>query len=97
MATCVTLDLSIDPARTAEFLAIIKGVAPDTRAYEGCRLFDIWTDQDKPGHVFFYEIWDSRSLQEKYFGWRVETGLVEKIGPFMTAPPVITYFDKFDG
>ncbi len=97
MPVCVTLDFSIDPARTAEFLALIKSVAPDTRAYDGCRLFDIWTDQDKPGHVFFYEIWESRAQQEKYFGWRAETGLVEKIGPFMTAPPVICYFDKFDG
>lgn len=97
MATCVTLDLSIDPARLGEFLDIIKSVAPDTRAYAGCRLFDIWTDQDKPGHVFFYELWDSRQHQEKYFGWRVETGLVEKIGPYMTAPPVITYYDRFDG
>ena len=97
MATCVTLDLSIDPAKVNEFLALIKSVAPDTRAYEGCKLFDIWTDQDKPGHVFFYEIWDSRQKQEKYFAWRAETGLVEKIGPYMTAPPVITYFNKFDG
>ncbi len=97
MATCVTLDLSIEPAKVDEFLAIIKSVAPDTRAYDGCKLFDIWTDQDKPGHVFFYEIWESRAKQEKYFGWRVETGLVDKIGPYMTAPPVISYFDKFDG
>ena len=58
MTTCVTLDLSIDPQKVDEFLAIIKSVAPDTRAYDGCKLFDIWTDQDKPGHVFFYELWE---------------------------------------
>lgn len=97
MATCVTLDFSVDPAKVDAFLALIKSVAPDTRAYDGCKLFDIWRDQDKPGHVFFYEVWDSRQQQEKYLAWRTETGLVEKIGPFMTAPPVITYFDKFDG
>ncbi len=97
MTTCVTLDFSIDPAKVTEFLAVIKAVAPETRAYDGCRQFDIWTDQDKPGHVFFYEIWDSRQHQEKYFGWRMETGLVDKIGPFFTAPPVVTYLDKFAG
>lgn len=97
MTTCVTLDFSIDPQRVDEFLALIKSVAPDTRAYDGCQLFDIWTDQDKPGHVFFYELWDSRQKQEKYFAWRMETGLVEKLGPYMTAPPVITYLDRFAG
>ena len=37
MATAVTIDLSIDPARVGEFLAFIKEIAPDTRAYDGCR------------------------------------------------------------
>ena len=97
MATAVTIDLAVDPARVPEFLAFIKQIAPDTRAYDGCRLFDIWTDQDKPGRVFFYELWDSRKHQEKYLAWRAETGLMEKLGPFLTAAPAICYFDKFDG
>lgn len=54
MATAVTIDLSIDPARKDEFLGFIKGIAPDTRSYAGCVSFDILTDQDKPGHVLFY-------------------------------------------
>lgn len=97
MTTAVTIDLAIDPARVDEFLAFIKGIAPDTRAYAGCQLFDIWTDKDKPGRVFFYEIWDSRGHQEKYLAWRAETGLMDQLGPFLTAPPAISYFDKFDG
>jgi quinol monooxygenase YgiN len=97
MSTAVTIDLSIDPARTDEFLAFIKGIAPDTRAYEGCGSFDIWTDQDKPGRVLFYELWDSRPKQEAYLAWRTETGLMDKLGPFLTAPPAISYMDKFDG
>jgi len=97
MSVAVTIDLAVDPARTAEFLAFIKGIAPDTRSYAGCRLFDIWTDQNTPGRVLFYEIWDTRPHQEKYLAWRAETGLMDKLGPFLTAPPVISYFDKFDG
>ena len=96
MSTAVTIDLSVDPAQLTEFLAFIKGIAPDTRAYAGCRLFDIWTDQDKPGRVLFYEIWDSRAHQEKYLAWRTETGLVDKLGPYLVAAPNISYFDKSD-
>lgn len=97
MSIAVTIDLAVEPARTSEFLAFIKKIAPDTRAYAGCQLFDIWTDQNKPGHVFFYEIWDSRGDQEKYLAWRTETGLMDQLGPFLAGPPVISYFDKFDG
>lgn len=97
MSVAVTIDLAVDPSRTAEFLVFIKGIAPDTRAYDGCRLFDIWTEQNTPGRVLFYEIWDSRPHQEKYLAWRAETGLMDKLGPFLTAPPTISYFDKFDG
>jgi quinol monooxygenase YgiN len=97
MPIAVTIDLAVEPARTAEFLAFIKGIAPDTRAYDGCHLFDIWTDQNTPGRVLLTEIWDSRAHQEKYLAWRAETGLMEKLGPFLTAPPTISYLDKFDG
>jgi len=97
MSTAVTIDLAVEPTRVSEFLAFIKQIAPDTRAYDGCRLFDIWVDQDKPGRVLFYELWDSRKHQEKYLAWRAETGLMEKLGPFLTAPPAFGYFDHFDG
>ncbi len=97
MAVCVTLDLQVDPAKFDDFLAAVKGAAPDTRAYDGCQLFDIWIDQDKPGHVLFYEIWDSRQHQEKYIQWRTETGVMEALGSMLTAPPTILYYDKFDG
>ena len=97
MSTAVTIDLSVIPEKVEEFLAFIKDIAPDTRAYDGCQLFDIWKDQDTPGRVLFYEIWDSRGHQEKYLAWRAETGLMDKLGPFLTAPPEISFYDKFDG
>ncbi len=97
MSIALTIDLPVDPNRTTEFLEFIKGIAPDTRAYDGCQLFDIYTDQDVPGRVVFYEIWDSRDQQEKYLAWRTETGLVENLGKFLTGAPKFSYFDKFDG
>ena len=47
--------------------------------------------------MLFYEVWDSRDHQEKYLAWRTETGLMDKLGPFLTAPPTISYYDQFDG
>ncbi|MEP5757875.1 MAG: antibiotic biosynthesis monooxygenase [Litoreibacter sp.] len=96
MAIAVTFDLHIIPERLSEFLESLKAIAPETRAYDGCVLFDIWVDQEKPGKVLFYEIWESRAKQEKYLAWRVETGLLEALAPFMAAETVISYLDKVD-
>ncbi|MBT8446638.1 MAG: antibiotic biosynthesis monooxygenase [Gammaproteobacteria bacterium] len=96
MGTAVTVDLSIDPARLDDFLAFIKNIAPDTRSYDGCQHFDIWVDQDTPGRVLFYEIWDSRAHQEKYVAWRAETGVLDQLGPYVTAPPVFAFYDQFE-
>ena len=97
-ALFLTIDLQVDPAKMDEFLAMMIEAAPDTRAREGNRLFDIYVDQDNPGHVVFYEIWDSKEQQEAYLGWRQETGFNAQLGPFM-APGGggLTYFTKVDG
>lgn len=97
MSVCVTFNLSVRADKMEEFLGAVKAAAPDTRAYDGCRLFDIWIDQDNPGRVLFYEIWDSRAQQEKYLQWRTETGVMEALGGMLAEPPVISYHDKFDG
>ena len=96
MSSVVTLDLAVDPARVDDFLAALKAALPDTRAYAGYRSIDILTDQDKPGHVLFYEVWDSRAHHEKYLAWRTETGMMDQLGPYLTAPPAFGYFDRVD-
>ena len=97
MAIAVTIDLPVNPEKTSEFLEFIKGIAPDTRAYDGCQLFDIYTDQDTPGRVLFYEIWESKEKQEKYLAWRTETGLVDTLGTYLVGAPTFSYLDKFEG
>ena len=97
-ALFLTIDLQVDPAKIDDFLAVMIEAAPDTRAREGCRLFDIYVDQDNPGHVVFYEIWDSREQQEAYLAWRQETGFNAVIGPYMVqGGGGVTYFKKVDG
>lgn len=98
-ALFLTIDLQVDPERVDEFMAVMLEAAPDTRAWEGCRLFDIYVDQDNPGHVVFYEIWDSKEQQQAYIGWRGETGFNAKIGPYMVpgGGGGLTYFNKVDG
>ena len=97
MPVAVTIDLSVHPDKTDEFIDFIKSIAPDTRAYDGCELFHICADQDKPGRVLFYEIWESKAKQQAYIAWRQETGLMDKLGPYLAAPPAFSFLDKRDG
>jgi quinol monooxygenase YgiN len=97
-ALFLTIDLQVDPAKIDDFLAMMIEAAPATRARDGNRLFDIYVDQDKPGHVVFYEIWDSKEQQQAYLGWRQETGFNERLGPYMVpGGGGMTYFTKVDG
>ena len=47
--------------------------------------------EDDNGQVLLYEEWESKEHQEKYFQWRLDTGLMDAIGPFLTADPRIAW------
>ncbi|MBN1240719.1 MAG: antibiotic biosynthesis monooxygenase [Gammaproteobacteria bacterium] len=91
-----TIELRVDPARSEEFLAVMKEAAPDTRAFEGCQYFAILVDETDPGRVLFYEVWDSKEHLEAYQRWRSETNFGAKIAPYMAGDSVRTFYTKFD-
>ncbi|MFU8814307.1 MAG: putative quinol monooxygenase [Pseudomonadales bacterium] len=94
----LTIDLQVQPHSMDEFLAVMIPAARDTRAWDGCLLFDIYVDQNMPGHVVFYEIWDSKAQQQAYLAWRQQTNFNAQIAPFMAeGGGGLTYFDKVDG
>jgi quinol monooxygenase YgiN len=91
-----TAELKVDPAKSDEFLALMKDAAVDTRAFKGCQYFAILVDETNPGRVLFYEIWDSKADHQAYRAWRAETKFGDRIAPFLAGPPVPSYFVKFD-
>lgn len=96
MSVLVNIELQIKPEQQNAFLKMIKNdIIEETRAYDGCERFDLFTDQDKPGHVLFHEVWENRKKQEKYFAWRQETGVIDKLAAYFAGAPVITYYDKY--
>lgn len=93
VSVLATADLFIKPERADEFLELLKGALPDTRAYEGCETIDTFVSQDEPGHIILVEKWAERANHESYLTWRTEQGLFEAIADFMSAPPRFSYFD----
>jgi len=75
-----------------DFVAYGRSVLPDTRAYEGCEGLTINRNMDDPKNFSIVEQWETRAHYEKYLAWRGETGVLDKLGSFLSGPPNIRFF-----
>lgn len=96
MAITVLLDLDIKPERQEEFFEVLRGALVDTRKRQGFQSITVHKDQDKPGHTLFWERWDTRADHESYMAWRMETGFMDAVGPFVNSEPAMSYLDDVD-
>jgi len=91
MSVMVLLDLEIKEGKLEEFLELLEGVLPDTRAYDGCLFLKTCVHQAQ-NKICLVEEWETKKHQEDYFAWRLSTGLTEAIEPFVQNI-VTTYMD----
>ena len=96
MAISVSLDISVKPERVSEFIGILREALPDTRKRKGFQSITVHQDQDRPDRIFLWERWDTRPDYESYLNWRMETGFMEALGPFLTGDPVFSYFEDVE-
>jgi quinol monooxygenase YgiN len=96
MSIIVTVEFPTHPDKTEELKTALKGALPDTRAYDGCIKVVGTVNLDDPAAIHLIEHWESRPQYEKYLQWRVDTGLLDAIGPLLTAPPTIKYLEQLD-
>ena len=96
MACTVVLEIKSKPDMVGTVKDLFKEILPDTRAYDGCQGVEVVENQDESGNVILIESWDSREKYDKYLGWRVETGLLDRLGPMLDGAPSVRYFDKVD-
>ncbi|MEO1955319.1 MAG: hypothetical protein ABGX42_01815, partial [Gammaproteobacteria bacterium] len=71
---------------------ILKGALVETRDYKDCRSVTTLVDQETSS-VVLVEEWDSAEDQQAYMAWRVETGLIDAIAPFMQGEPITRTYD----
>jgi len=96
MTHTVYLEFDCAEGKGVEFLDVLLPALADTRAFEGCISVETFVNADAPDTVFLWEKWEERSNQEAYMVWRVETGLLDLIGPFMAGPPKIAHLEAKD-
>jgi len=93
MSITVLLDLKAQPGSMDALKKLFVEVLPDTRKYDGCEGLDVRLNQDDGDNLLLIERWQSRKQYEKYFAWRQETGLLDRLGPLLGAPPSLRYLE----
>ena len=92
MNVMITLEMPVKPEMLEDYLNILKGALVETRSYKGCRSVTTLVDQETSSIVLVEE-WDSAEDQQAYIAWRVETGLIDAIAPFMQGELVTRTYD----
>ena len=92
MSVMITLEMPVKPEMLEDYLNILKGALIETRSYKGCRSVTTLVDQETSSIVMVEE-WDSAEDQQAYIAWRVETGLIDAIAPFMQGELVTRTYD----
>lgn len=91
MSVMVTLELPAKPECLSEFLDVMREALIDTRAYEGCDKVETFVEEST-GSVLLVELWETAEHQQTYMEWRMETGLMDAIGGFLSGAPVARTF-----
>lgn len=84
----------VAPAEKADALAqLLKDIIPDTRAYAGCEDIRVLRNSSKPEEFVIVEQWKERAAYDAYLAWRKQTGLPERMGAVLAAPPRVRFFE----
>jgi len=94
MALVILVELSVQPGKRNDFLTYLGEEIAVSRNFEGNQQFDILFDHNEPGKIIFYEQWQSREAQQRYWSWRVARGDNEKLQQYLLSPPVVRTFEE---
>lgn len=92
--TCqVILEITAKDGTYDDMRKFFIEILPDTRAFEGCVSVDFVRNQDNPNQLLIMEKWNTRQDYERYFAWRGETGVLDKLGSMIDGEPQLRFFD----
>ena len=100
MAELVVLNFKASEGKFDALADMFRAVLGDTRAYDGCIKVDVYEDRGS-STITLVEEWETLANQQKYLGWRIETGIQEATkdileGGFDNGVTVHTWGNKKD-
>lgn len=93
MTVLVTVELQPAAAEVENMINYLKEVIPDTRGYKGCQDINIYLEETGRT-IIMIEHWDAKADYEKYLNWRIETGVMEKLGAMLDGEPIIRFAEN---
>lgn len=86
MSVVVVLEFKCKDETYEMVKSTMSQILPDTVKFDGCEALHA-AAEDSTKTVVLYEVWDKIESQQKYMGWRQETGLMDKLGPAVRSAP----------
>ncbi len=96
MSVLVLLEVKVKPEEISNMKSYMAEIIPDTRTYKGCQRIDVYFCTGDTASMVAVEYWDSLAHYEKYYAWRKETGVLDRIGTMLSKPPTVRYFERID-
>jgi quinol monooxygenase YgiN len=97
MSVTVTALFPTKSNESDAFHDTLVSVLHDTRSFDGCIGVTTHRGLDDPSHILLIEEWETREHYLAYLQWRVETGLLEAIGPMLAGEPVTNFYSNTGG
>ncbi len=88
-----TVQLSVKPGKMdALCKEVFETALKDTRRFEGLISLEVYAEQGADT-LLLIEKWKSKTHHEKYREWRKTSGFGTIVGPYVTGPSAVRYFD----
>jgi len=95
MSVRVTLNCQIKPDQFQSLLPFLEDNLPNVRGFKGNMQVSVLFDEQN-NEMLLDEEWLTADSHKTYLHLIQENGVLEKLGSFLRAPPVIKYFDKVE-
>ena len=88
-----TVQLTAKPGKLDALCKEVLDVAlKDTRRFDGLISLEVFAEQGTDT-LLLIEKWKSKAHHEKYREWRKTSGFGAIVGPYLTGPSAVRYFD----
>lgn len=93
---CVLVTFEILPEHAEVFHDLVRRQARESLTEAGCRVFDVWTDPDKPDQLMLYEIYDGAEAFRSHLATPHFQRFDEESAPMIRKKSVTTWATRMD-
>ncbi|MBW3694881.1 antibiotic biosynthesis monooxygenase [Vibrio sp. T187] len=95
MSVRITLNCQVKPEQFQALLPFLEDNLPNVRGFKGNKQVNVLFDE-KNNEMLLYEEWRSVESHQEYLNFIHDNGVLDALSSFLSAPPIIKYFDKVE-